>query len=507
MSSSKFVRSVKQPDIKDILQKKKDKQVKATPTASKPSAKKRTPPSSERPNSKKYQCSAITMESVSNSNHVNKTNSGESDEPFNTKLKGFSQEFVEFGKTMIEFLQPMCDDIKSLVESNKQTSLSLLESRKQTETTNKLCKQVIIEQSELKQRCERVESENMELKMRLQKLENKMLQNNLIIHGIKEDEWQLDDNRREKIHKAISHTVDDSDSRKSLKIARSIPIVKSECLGKYRMGKPRPISVCFEKKSHAETLFQSKKSLPKDIYINCEYTADTEHSRKILRPILKLAKSKPEYKGKCKLDGDVLVVHGRRYTTNSLHHLPKDINGYRASSKENDGTIAFFSELNPMSNFHPAYFENDGVHYHCSEQFIQEQKALYFEDHDIAHQIRNAKSALDYKDLAKTIRGYNHAAWCEVAKDKCKPGIRAKFTYPVNGHLRNLLLTTGSKQIVEVCYDQLWGTGIPLKESDCLKEDRWTNVGILGEILMEIRGEITSTTNPAMDPIVAQMET
>ena len=113
---------------------------------------------------------------------------------------------------MIEFLQPMCNDIKSLVEFNRATSQILLDSKKERETTNELCKQVISEQSELKERCVKVETENMKLKSRLLKLENKMLQNNLIILGIKEDQWELDDNRREKIHKAISHTVNDRDS-------------------------------------------------------------------------------------------------------------------------------------------------------------------------------------------------------------------------------------------------------------------------------------------------------
>ena len=139
-----------------------------------------------------------------------------------------------------------------------------------------------------------------------------------------------------------------------------------------------------------------------------------------------------------------------------------------------------------MSNFHTANFELDGIHYNNSEQYIQEQKALYFGDHDTASQIRAAKTALECKDIAKNIRGYNHALWSEVVKEKCKPGIKAKFAHPVNIHLRNLLLSTGSKQIVEACYDQLSGMGIPLKDSDCLKEDKWANVGILGEMLMEI---------------------
>ena len=105
-----------------------------------------------------------------------------------------------------------------------------------------------------------------------------MLQNNLIIYSIKEEEWELDETRKEKIHKAIANTVDAPDYRKRIKIAKSIAIVKSTQLGKYRNGMCRPISVCFEKRSHAETLYQSKKHLPKGIYVDREYTEEIECS-------------------------------------------------------------------------------------------------------------------------------------------------------------------------------------------------------------------------------------
>ena len=117
-----------QPEIKEILQKKKDKQVKVTPMTSKSSTKKQTPPSSERPNSKKHHHTVVVMEPEPTSTDTIKKSQGDRDERFNARLKGFSEEFIEFGKTMIEFLQPMCDDIKSLVESNRATLLTLLDS-------------------------------------------------------------------------------------------------------------------------------------------------------------------------------------------------------------------------------------------------------------------------------------------------------------------------------------------------------------------------------------------
>ena len=312
-----------------------------------------------------------------------------------------------------------------------------------------------------------------------------MLQNNLIIQGIKEDEWEMDETRKEKIYKVVSSTVDVPDHRKHIKIAKSIAIVKSTRLGKFRSGNCRPISVCFEKKSHAEILFQSKKHLPKGIYVDREYTNEVEQSRRILRPILKLAKSHDKYSGKCKMEADTLIIQGRKYTTKNLHSLPSDISGYKASSKENDTALAFFGELSPFSNFNISPFNLHGQHYHSSEQFIQSQKADFFNDTETKSQILKATTPLECKELARKIAGFKQESWNGAAKSWCKPGIEAKFMS--NPYLVSMLQSTGDKTLVEACYNKLWGTGIPFCDTDCLKDELWTNVGIQGEILMEIR--------------------
>ena len=370
--SGKLERPEGQPNIKDIFKKQGKPQIKKLltksstvgqqspvhagypPFTTSASAKKRMLPSTERPSPKKQQ-TEITSSSDMSTSEEGKTPSVAKEISF----QGFSAEFVRFGATMKELLQPMREDIQWLVEAQNLNT-----------TATEICNEVKNDQVALKAKCEKVENENMELKNRLLCLENKMLQNNLIIHGIKEEEWELDDNRKEKIHHAIASTVDAPDYRKHLKIAKSIAIVKSSRIGKFRTGGCRPISVCFEKKSHAETLFQCKKHLPKGIYVDREYTEETERSRKLLRLILKLAKGKEEYSGKCKIEEDILVIHGKKYTTKNLHKLPSDINRFKASSKESDTVLAFFGELNPFSNFNISPFTLEGQNYHSSEQFI-----------------------------------------------------------------------------------------------------------------------------------------
>ena len=222
----------------------------------------------------------------------------------------------------------------------------------------------------------------------------------------------MEDNVKECIWKAISHTVDSDDNRKCMKIAKSITICSTNRLGRYREGHNRPISVSFEKKSHVETLYRNKKHLPKGIYVDRQNTAETEKARKILYPLLCLAKLIPAYKNKCKLDEDCLVVLGKKYMTKTLCMLPDDINGFAASTKSDDNTIAFFGELNPFSNFHFSLFHLDRKDYHCSEQFIQEAKALHFKDDKTAESIMKAETALECKNLSRQIVGYN----CQTVK-------------------------------------------------------------------------------------------
>ena len=101
-----------------------------------------------------------------------------------------------------------------------------------------------------------------------------------------------------------------------------------------------------------------------------------------------------------------------------------------------------------------------------------------------------ATTPVECKELTRNITGFNHDSWKDVAKSHCKPRIEAKFMS--NPYLVNMLQSTPEKMLVEACYDKLWGTGISLHDRDCLKRDMWSNIGIQGEILMEIRSSLTT---------------
>ena len=115
---------------------------------------------------------------------------------FGGKLDGFPEEYKAFGRalceillknnesTLNELIMPLKEDIKTLLDEKKD---------------QKSCKQIVEEVHEdhltLMKWCKKMENENKELKSRLNKLENKMLGNNIIMHGVREETWELDENR------------------------------------------------------------------------------------------------------------------------------------------------------------------------------------------------------------------------------------------------------------------------------------------------------------------------
>ena len=245
----------------------------------------------------------------------------------------------------------------------------------------------------------------------------------------------------------------------------------------------------FQHRLDVEYILSNKKHLRRGIYADKAYTAEVENRRRMLRPILKAARQIPAYQKRCRLDVDELVILGKHYTVDRLNRLPPDLNVFNLTSKNDEDTIGYFGELNPLSNFHPAPFTVNRIHYICSEQFIQHTKAILFKDYVTAKKILNATTALECKTLSREIENFDKPTWESCAKERCSEGIKQKFTQ--NSALRDVLIhCTGNKTIVESTSDSFWGSGVPLYRQDCLNPRQWLSKGIMGEILMNIRDQL-----------------
>ena len=188
----------------------------------------------------------------------------------------------------------------------------------------------------------------------------------------------------------------------------------------------------------------------------------------------------------------LLVIKGKRYGVHELEKLPKSLKPVNVTSKSNSTTFGYFGALNPLSNFYPAPFTHEGKKYHCSEQFIQSQKAKLFKDKGALKRIEQSTTGYQCKMEGQNISKTNQEEWSRKAKNLCLPGIRQKFVE--NAIPRDLLLKkTKGKRIVECCKDTVWGCGMAIHNDKCLDTLLWTNQGIMGEILEVVRSELGGT--------------
>ena len=320
---------------------------------------------------------------------------------------------------------------------------------------------------------------------KLNRLEDRSLESNLILHGIEEQSPDNLEARIKKVYNAISSTINRDTPTERLVVAHEVEIVRTRCLGKADQNKTRPLSVEFASKYDAEQIFANRFSLEQGIYVDREFCFETEKARRLLRPVLKAAKGIKEYNRKCRLEGNQLVLDGKRYTKDTLDQLPRNLDVMKITTKSDEKSLGFFGELCPLSNFYPSSFEFNGINYHSTEQLIQHQKAKLFSDKRTEHSILTAKSPIECKKLSRNISNFNYKQWMENAKELCKDGIEAKFVQ--NPRIMQALLETGHKKLVECTKDYLWGTGVPLNDPQCLTEKCWKGQGLQGIMLQEIR--------------------
>ena len=195
-----------------------------------------------------------------------------------------------------------------------------------------------------------------------------------------------------------------------------------------------------------------------------------------------MAKGQPQYRDKCKLSGDQLIINGNSYTVEEMHKLPHNLAPYLAMQKENVECIVFHGELSPWSNFHRSRQE-----YHSAKQWIQFQKAMLFVDSNIANQILRSSTPRECKQLSHYIHRVDQAKWKNEGFDLCLGRIRAKFSQ--NRDLYTMLKTTKPKVLAEASNDKVWGTGISLRDSQALNMNKWSGKGWLSNMLTIIRDE------------------
>ena len=326
------------------------------------------------------------------------------------------------------------------------------------------------------------------LKTRLDKLEQTQLSNNIMITGIQEGPYEQYSTAKLWIHEMIAVTINSGNAAENLETVKKIEITSCNRVGKFRHNFPRPISVTFLKCNDKESFLLNKRQLPSGVFTNEEFPFHIKCNRDCLRPIFRLAKSLPQYQGKCKVISGRLIVNSTTYKVEDIPNLPPDLSVYKAAEKLNGTHIVFTGDLSPYSNLHVSPFTVNGQQFHSSEQWIQYQKALTFGDSHMDNLILQSETQMECKKLSYRIHGVDNEKWKNEGYEVCYDGIREMFAQ--NHLLLFLLKITSPKILAEATPDHLWGTGIALRDKCALDTDRWSSPGWLSRMLITIRDEL-----------------
>jgi len=151
---------------------------------------------------------------------------------------------------------------------------------------------------------------------------------------------------------------------------------------------------------------------------------------------------------------------------------------------ENDDGVFFVS--NWPSQWFISDFVIDGITYNCCEKRMMHQKAIMFGDSETAELILKEDNPKEHKKFGRLVKNFCQAEWDACADDVVFNANLAKFSQ--NEELKNLLLATGSKMIVECApYDNIWGNGLNITDTLQTPMEQWKGTNRLGKALMRVR--------------------
>jgi hypothetical protein len=139
-----------------------------------------------------------------------------------------------------------------------------------------------------------------------------------------------------------------------------------------------------------------------------------------------------------------------------------------------------------LSNWHECKFRHKGLTFFNSEQAFMFEKALYFQDTDMAKKICETSNPSVAKKLGRQVKGFDTLKWSKVCYDIMVVVNMAKYSQSLI--LRNALMETEDRILVEASpYDTIWGVGLGAENDDILDENKWKGQNLLGKALMEVR--------------------
>ena len=151
------------------------------------------------------------------------------------------------------------DDITNLQESVTNTNQDLrklLEEKFEKINDNEHKIKNLIEENK------QIRRDNIKLKERLVKLEKQQLDNNVLITGQPEEAWEPYERTKQIVIDTMTTALKPTVDERELRPKSIVEISSCRRIGRYKMGRSRPISVTFHRKEDKQKLLENKRNLP-----------------------------------------------------------------------------------------------------------------------------------------------------------------------------------------------------------------------------------------------------
>ena len=139
-----------------------------------------------------------------------------------------------------------------------------------------------------------------------------------------------------------------------------------------------------------------------------------------------------------------------------------------------------------LSNWYLSDFCDGSIVFSSMEQYMMFQKAVLFNDVQVAKKILSTMDVRKIKELGRSVHNFNDEIWDRYKEDIVIRGLYMKFSQ--NADLRYMLLATGTDIIAECAvHDKIWGIGLSMSDPNRFNINKWRGQNLLGKALMVVR--------------------
>lgn len=149
------------------------------------------------------------------------------------------------------------------------------------------------------------------------------------------------------------------------------------------------------------------------------------------------------------------------------------------------------TENKEFNNTYEAPMQINNITYPTVEHYVQWKKAEKFGDAKAQEAIMKSKSALTAKQAGNKIKDFKEEEWNTVRDEVMKTALKAKIMQ--HPDIQQKLKDTGNRPIGEAnARDKYWSIGTGADTNKTKNPAKWPGKNRLGELLQEIRTELTN---------------